>query len=109
MVAPGDEKLEYHGRTMPVFTSARLTALVRGRVQGVGFRAFVRRQALDLDLDGYAENLSDGRVEVVAEGERRELEHFLVKLREGPPHALVADIEVSWGEGGSARRGFFVY
>jgi len=89
--------------------TSRLTALVHGRVQGVGFRAFVRRQALDLDLDGYAENLPDGRVEVVAEGERRELEHFLVKLREGPPHAEVMDIQVNWGEGGATRRGFFVY
>jgi len=96
----------------PVMTAsdtARLTALVRGRVQGVGFRAFVRRQALDLELSGYAENLPDGRVEVVAEGERSELEHLLVKLRAGPPHAEVDDIEVAWGEGGAMRRGFYVY
>ncbi len=89
--------------------ASRLTALVRGRVQGVGFRAFVRRQALDLKLDGYAENLPDGRVEVVAEGDRRELEHFLVMLRKGPPHADVAGVEVDWAQGGAARRGFFVY
>lgn len=87
----------------------RLTALVRGRVQGVGFRAFVRRQALDLSLDGYAENLPDGRVEVVAEGERSELEHLLVKLRQGPAHAEVVDIDVSWAEGGAMPRGFYVY
>lgn len=89
--------------------TVRMTALVRGRVQGVGFRAYVRRQAIDLGLDGYAENLADGRVEVVAEGERRELEHFLVLLRKGPPHAEVSDIEIEWGEGGAMRRGFFVY
>ena len=88
---------------------ARLTALVQGRVQGVGFRAFVRRQALDLAISGYVENLPDGRVEVVAEGERSELEHLLVKLRAGPPHAEVADIDVTWGDGGAMRRGFFIY
>lgn len=88
---------------------ARLTALVRGRVQGVGFRAFVRRQALDLGLDGYVENLPDGRVEVVAEGERSELEHLLVKLRVGPAHAEVDTIDVAWGDGGAMRRGFYVY
>jgi acylphosphatase len=96
----------------PVMTTpdtVRLTALVRGRVQGVGFRAFVRRSALDLKISGYAENLPDGRVEVVAEGERSELEHLLVLLRKGPPHAEVTDIDVTWGAGGAMPRGFYVY
>ncbi|WP_067793702.1 acylphosphatase [Actinomadura formosensis] len=48
----------------------RLTAWVRGRVQGVGFRWWVRSRALELGLAGSASNLSDGRVEVVAEGPR---------------------------------------
>ncbi len=46
----------------------RLVALVRGRVQGVGFRVWVRSHALDLGLRGSARNLADGSVEVVAEG-----------------------------------------
>src|SRR5215475_13658086 len=46
----------------------RLTAWVEGRVQGVGFRWWVRANALELGLAGYAENLTDGRVKVVAEG-----------------------------------------
>jgi len=46
----------------------RLTAWVEGRVQGVGFRWWVRANALELGLAGYAENLADGRVKVVAEG-----------------------------------------
>jgi acylphosphatase len=46
----------------------RLTALISGRVQGVGFRWWVRASALELGLTGYAENLPDGRVKVVAEG-----------------------------------------
>ena len=88
--------------------NARLTVLVSGRVQGVGFRAFVRRQAIDVGLSGYAENLSDGRVEVVAEGARAELEHLVVHLRNGPAHARVDDLEVQWGEG-SGLDGFYTY
>jgi acylphosphatase len=86
----------------------RLTALVSGLVQGVGYREFVRRNALDLELAGYAENLGDGRVEVVAEGRREDLELLLVRLRMGPAHAEVGEIEVGWGEGGGLER-FYVY
>ena len=50
--------------------NVRLTAWVRGRVQGVGFRWWVRARALELGLAGSATNLADGRVEVVAEGPR---------------------------------------
>ncbi|MDZ7703717.1 MAG: acylphosphatase [Trueperaceae bacterium] len=86
----------------------RLTALLSGRVQGVGFRAFIQRHALDMSLRGYAENLDDGRVEVVAEGDRDELERLLEKLRQGPAHAVVRDIDVSWGEA-SDLEGFHTY
>lgn len=85
-----------------------MTVLISGDVQGVGFRAFARRQALDLSLSGYAENLSDGRVEVVVEGGRSDLEHLLVSLRRGPNHAQVAGMEVAWGEVVSLE-GFFTY
>jgi acylphosphatase len=87
---------------------ARLTAIITGEVQGVGYRAYARRHALDLDLAGHAENLSDGRVEVVAEGDRHDLEHFLVKLRTGPAHAMVMHIDIIWGES-SCLEGFYVY
>lgn len=86
----------------------RLTALVRGRVQGVGFRAFTRAQALVLDLAGHVENLDDGRVEVVAEGWRDDLDLLLVRLRTGPSHAEVEDIEVIWSEP-VGLKGFHVY
>ncbi|MEX2535718.1 MAG: acylphosphatase [Trueperaceae bacterium] len=86
----------------------RLTALVSGDVQGVGYREFVRRTALDLNLAGYAENLDDGRVEVVAEGAGEDLDLLLVRLRMGPAHAEVDEIEVAWGEGGGLDR-FYVY
>ncbi len=87
---------------------ARLTALISGHVQGVGYRAFARRHAIDLGLAGSAENLSDGRVEVVVEGPRSELEHLLVFLRRGPVHAEVASIDVSWAKGGGLH-GFHTY
>ena len=86
----------------------RLTALLAGRVQGVGFRAFVQRHATDLHLAGYAENLSDGRVEVVAEGELEDLEGLIIKLKVGPAHAVVSDLELSWGEV-TGLEGFYTY
>jgi acylphosphatase len=87
---------------------SRLTALVSGRVQGVGYRVFVRREAVDRRLAGYVENLSDGRVEVVAEGPRAELEHFLERLAVGPLHAQVEGIDASWGEAGGVH-GFHTF
>lgn len=63
--------------------AVRLTAWVHGRVQGVGFRWWVRSRALELGLVGWAANLSDGRVEVVAEGPRPAAEALLTALN-GP-------------------------
>lgn len=77
---------------------ARITALVRGRVQGVNYRSFLQRHARELGLGGHAENLSDGRVEVMAEGPPEDLEMLLVHVRNGPTHAEVDDVEVTWGE-----------
>ncbi len=59
---------------------ARMVALVRGRVQGVGFRWWTRTRALELGLTGWARNLADGRVEVVAEGPRDQCERLLRQL-----------------------------
>jgi acylphosphatase len=78
---------------------AALRAVVRGRVQGVGFRDFVWRRARFLGLTGYVRNLPDGRsLEVVAEGERGALEQLLEYLREGPRGARVDGLEVEWGQ-----------
>ena len=86
----------------------RLTILVSGQVQGVGFRAFVKRTALDLALSGYAENLSDGRVEVVAEGDKSDLEYLLVKLKNGPAHAVVDNLDIGWSAS-TGLKGFYAY
>ena len=61
----------------------RLTAHVHGHVRGVGFRWWTRSRALELGLTGYAKNLADGRVLVVAEGPRPALDALLAALRSG--------------------------
>ena len=58
--------------------------VVRGRVQGVGFRDFTQRAAAALELTGYARNLDDGSVEVYAVGPKEKLEELGGKLRHGP-------------------------
>lgn len=68
---------------------------VRGKVQGVFFRASTREQALKLGLRGYAKNLPDGRVEVLAEGNASALDALERWLRVGPPMAKVDSIERS--------------
>lgn len=67
----------------------RLDASVRGRVQGVGFRFFVLREAIHLDLDGFVANERDGSVHVVAEGPSAVLDVLLERLHEGPPASIV--------------------
>jgi len=68
--------------------------LVRGRVQGVGFRAFVQREAVALGLAGWTRNLDDGRVEVFAQGPPQVLDDLQGRLWQGPRWAEVRDVEV---------------
>ncbi|MBF8289350.1 MAG: acyP [Chloroflexi bacterium] len=74
----------------------RLDAVVRGRVQGVGYRVFVVRAALDLGLTGWVANLPDGAVRCVAEGSLPALEAFAVRLRAGPAAAAVTTVLMAW-------------
>ena len=67
--------------------------VVRGRVQGVGYRYFVLRQAGAVGVSGFARNLPDGAVEVLAEGTDAALADFEARLREGPAFAEVASVE----------------
>jgi acylphosphatase len=67
--------------------------LVAGRVQGVGFRAWTRRRALELGLRGEALNLADGRVEVLAAGAPAALDALHDALRAGPPLARVDAVQ----------------
>src|SRR5262250_3862688 len=69
--------------------------LVRGRVQGVGFRWFVEREAHVLQVAGWVRNNPDGTVEVLAQGTRDQLAGLHSRLREGPRAARVDSVEVS--------------
>lgn len=80
--------------------------LVSGRVQGVFYRASTREQALRLGLRGYAANLDDGRVEVLAAGEADAVESLAAWLRQGPPAAAVTGVERSAADPGEAADGF---
>lgn len=86
--------------------NARLTAWVHGRVQGVGFRWWTRRQALELGLSGYAGNLRDGRVEVVAEGPRADVARLLDALRSGKTPGWVDTVVERWSEPKGNHVGF---
>src|SRR5258705_5699253 len=67
--------------------------VVRGRVQGVGFRWFVEREAHILGISGWVRNNSDGSVEVLAQGTREQLLGLRSRLRQGPRAARVDDVE----------------
>ena len=67
---------------------------VRGRVQGVGFRYFVASLARRHDLDGYALNLADGRVEFLLQGETDHIDKVIEQIRRGPPHARVDEVSL---------------
>ncbi len=63
--------------------------ILSGRVQGVGFRYFVRAGALELGILGWVRNLPDGRVEALAQGDEAGLREFAQRLEQGPPLARV--------------------
>lgn len=73
--------------------------VITGRVQGVGFRAFVEREAEALRLDGWVRNRRDGTVEAVFAGDEGEIQHILMELNAGPPAAAVTDVRTGPYEG----------
>jgi len=70
--------------------------VIRGDVQGVGFRNFVRRNARKFGVTGWVRNLQEGAVEVVAEGEKMSVEELVEACRRGPIFARVKDVDLSW-------------
>ena len=85
-----------------------LHAYVNGWVQGVGYRYFVVNTALSLGLRGYVRNMSDGSVEVIAQGNRPNLERLLTLLQRGPSAAEVKEIRTNWGQPTEHFSGFHV-
>lgn len=87
--------------------NVRLTAWVRGRVQGVGFRWWTRATALEIGgLAGYAGNLADGRVQVVAEGARERCQRLLEWLDHGDTPGRVDGVTEIWGVPRGGYEGF---
>jgi acylphosphatase len=87
----------------------RLEAVISGRVQGVGFREFVRREAIARALTGYVRNSDDGRnVEVVAEGEASALEELARALHDGPRFSRVERVEAAYSDAGGGFARFSV-
>ena len=73
-----------------------LHAVVHGKVQGVGFRAFTHWHAQEKGLLGWVQNCQDGTVEVEAEGRQESLESFIKLLEKGPPFSTVTKVDVDW-------------
>lgn len=79
-----------------------LHVMVRGRVQGVGFRWFVRERARELRLTGWVRNCPDGSVEVVAVGDQNALQRLRAAVTSGPPGAHVSHVEDQMDEPAAA-------
>ena len=74
----------------------RAEIIVKGLVQGVGFRYYVLRKANELELKGYFKNQMDGTVLTVVESEKSKIEVLFNYLKIGPMHADVRDIKIAW-------------
>jgi acylphosphatase len=90
----------------PLSRQARLTAWVRGRVQGVGFRWWVRSLGLELGLLGVAENLVDGRVKIVVEGNRDSCAALLERLEAPGAPGHVIQVTYRWDQARGGLAGF---
>jgi acylphosphatase len=86
----------------------RVRLIVRGLVQGVGFRWFVASRARALGLTGWVRNRTDGAVETEAEGSREALSAFVTDVARGPSHARVSEVEQDWEETPGGHREFVI-
>lgn len=84
----------------------RILILYTGRVQGVGFRFTTKQQAMGFEVTGTVKNLDDGRVELIAEGTRQELEEFQQAIRDAGLARFIKDESVVWGPATGQYRGF---
>ena len=84
----------------------RLHVYFSGHVQGVGFRYSVKQLSLEFDVTGWVKNLPDGRVELVAEGERNELETFQAAIPDAGLRRFIRETQSHWSEGTGEYRGF---
>jgi len=87
----------------------RATTRIRGRVQGVSYRYFTRRTALELGLSGWVRNLQGGDVEAVFEGSEQNIRAMLEWCKQGPAASRVDEILVDWEDGTGEFDGFEVH
>ncbi|MFH1760491.1 MAG: acylphosphatase [bacterium] len=73
----------------------RYHCIIKGRVQGVGFRYFSREQAVKLGLNGWVRNLYDGSVVLEVQGEENYVEEFLKRIKQGPGFGYVTDMDIN--------------
>lgn len=78
--------------------NVRLHATVEGRVQGVGFRYFAQREAVQLNITGWVRNRWNGSVEIIAEGEKAQIEKLLNLISRGPRSGTTQNVKIKWGE-----------
>jgi acylphosphatase len=90
----------------PVANRQRLNIFYSGRVQGVGFRHALKTVAAGFEIAGLVRNLPDGRVELVAEGAREELEAFRASIRDAGLASLIQNEQVNWAAVQNEFRGF---
>jgi acylphosphatase len=92
--------------TAPVAGRCRLQIFYSGRVQGVGFRYTARTAAAGFEIAGTVRNLPDGRVELIAEGTRAELEAFREAIRGAGLAGFIRDENANWSDAQNNFRGF---
>lgn len=89
-------------------TEKRAELIIKGKVQGVFFRASTRQKAEDLGLNGWVRNLPLMRVEAVFQGEEQAIEKAIAWCHQGPPGAMVREVKVSWTSPEPGLAGFSV-
>lgn len=76
----------------------RVEIIVKGHVQGVGFRYFVHKNAQKFDVSGFVNNLYDGSVKIVAEGEKQIIDNFIQIALKGPSRSIVSEKSINFTE-----------
>ena len=79
-----------------MFETKNVRIFLSGRVQGVGFRAFIRKNARKFNVNGWAKNLNDGRVEAVFSGNKEDVDKLLELVKKGPRFAEVDNFEIKY-------------
>jgi len=82
--------------------------IISGTVQGVFYRASCQDVAVKYGLNGYVKNLLNGQVEVIAQGEKEQLEKLVEWCKKGPPHAQVDNVEITWEDVDKTHNAFTV-